>query len=410
MIISLLLTWALTASAQEPPLLLEPGEQHLLTQKFSKIWIEDQNIIQVVVKAPAYFIKALKPGRTHFRLDNNLYSLSVLPLESKKAISHWQILKDRFVGLHVGLCQFRACLTGKLYRLQDYEKILSLMEENNSQIYLALDVSDKLQMAVQNLISQRLRKNAVTPHKVIFSKPWNLSLHLLTKYTEQELQKLGVLAQQQDGATDIANNVKVAVKVVEVSENFEKKLGVRWPDSIDAQIINEAQILGPQALDIAITAAEKNGKAKVLASPNLICRSGKEASFFAGGEFPVKVVSLHSKEVSWKRYGVGLKLKPLIDGAGQMSLQIETEVSTLDRSISIDDLPALHTNRVSSFFDLINSKTIAISGLIKSESSENSEGIPFLKNIPVLGALFESKNFQQNKSKLIIFVTPELFN
>ena len=391
---------------------VELGEDYLITKKFNKIWIEDQNSIRLQIKNNKYFIKTLKTGISYYRLDNALTKVVVSPIGSKKSYSDWKILSAKFVGLRVGPCGANTCLYGALYRLSDYVRILDYIEKNNSRIYLALKVAPAISKNLQEYIEERLRLKGLTPLKVQFAEPWKIYYSGLKYKTENEneLRSLGLRLEYIQQSTDIADNIKVAVKVVEITKNFERKLGVRWPDAYQAQVIGNSQISGADAFDIAINAAEKAGEARILASPNLICRSGKEADFFAGGEFPIKVLGLRSKEILWKRYGIGLKLKPFIDPIGQMSLQIETEVSTLDRSITVDDIPALHTNRVSSYFDLIRSHTIAISGLIKSEVSENSEGIPFLKNIPVLGALFSSKNFQENKSELVIFVTPELMN
>lgn len=391
---------------------LELGESYFLKQGFQKIWIENKKIISVQKKNNRYYIKSLQPGLVHFRLDNQLYKINVLPIGSKKTFSDWKLFSKKFVGLNVDYCGYEVCLQGTLYRRTDYLRILNIMEQNKSRLYLSLNVDAALANLLQQDIAQRLRLKGLTPLKVQFGKPWRVfySKAKIKMETENSFRSLGLKLEFSPQATDVADNIKVAVKIVEITKNFEHKFGVRWPDSYQAQIIDPFMLKWADSFDLAINAAEKEGEAKILASPNLICRSGKEADFFAGGEFPIKVIGLRSKEIQWKRYGIGLKLKPLIDPVGQMSLHIETEVSTLDRSITVDDMPALHTNRVSSFFDLISSRTIAISGLIKSEVSENSEGLPLLKNIPILGRLFASKNFQENKSELVIFVTPELMN
>lgn len=403
----------LTAFSSETPaeIHLELGEDSRIIKKFSKIWVEDQKIIRVQVKQNNYFIKALKTGMTHFRLDNNLNQVTISPIGTKKTYADWRKLLIQFVGLNVEYCGPHVCLTGTLYRTRDYLRITESIKKLKSKLYLSLKVDPMIEAELQKLIEQQLRLKGLTPLKVQFTEPWKI-YYAKEKYkseNENEINDLGIQLEYLQHATDIADNIKVAVKVVEITKNFERKLGVRWPDSYQAQVIN-SQWSSENSFDLAINAAEKAGEAKILASPNLICRSGKEADFFAGGEFPIKVLGLRAKEIQWKRYGIGLKLKPVIDPLGQMSLHIETEVSTLDRSITVDDIPALHTNRVSSFFDLISSRTIAISGLIKSEVSENSEGVPFLMNLPILGALFNSKNFQENKSELVIFVTPELMN
>lgn len=411
-------------NSQSHQIHIELGEDYFLTKKFNKIWIENKNLIVARIKKNKFYLKTLKIGTTHFRLDNTLYKVVISPLGSKKTYADWKNLVNKFVGLNVDYCAHYVCLKGILYRVHDYERIIDHIDKNDAKIYLALNVDPSIAIALQKIISAHLRSKGLTPLKIhlpvrkfkqqstLQSDLWKIFYTKVKYKTENEskLTALGLHLEYLPQTTDVADNIKVAVKIVEITKNFERKLGVRWPDSYQAQVINGSHINGENTFDLAIQAAEKAGEAKILASPNLICRSGKEADFFAGGEFPIKVLNLRSKEILWKRYGIGLKLRPLIDPLGQMSLHIESEVSTLDRSITVDDVPAIHSNRVSSFFDLTSSQTIAISGLIKSEISENSEGLPFLKNIPILGALFRSKNFQSNKSELVIFVTPELMN
>jgi pilus assembly protein CpaC len=91
-----------------------------------------------------------------------------------------------------------------------------------------------------------------------------------------------------------------------------------------------------------------------------------------------------------------------------MSIYMETEVSALDPSTSVDGIPGLFTNRIQSHFDLEQSKTIVLSGLIKSDQSKVTQGIPGLSRLPILGTLFSSQDFRDNKTELLVFVTPEV--
>lgn len=398
------------AQANSLPLLMELGEHRMISQRFNKVWIENPKVLVAEVKNNRFYLKTLATGITYYRLDNRLFKVIVSDIGSRRAFSEWQKLKNKFVGINIAYCGYSICLKGQLYRLADYIQILKLAHSTHTEILMAMNVAPSLQPALQKYLEEEFRKKSVTPLKFQFGEPWSIyTTKSKSKNAIQEVAKImGIKTEYKTDSTEISENIKISVKIVEVSKNFERKIGVRWPDSYQAEVLDHSKLILAPAFDIALNAAEKSGDAKILASPNLICRSGKEADFFAGGEFPIKVLGLRSKEIQWKRYGIGLKLKPNVDALGQMSLQIETEISTLDRSISVDDVPALHTNRVSSFFDLIQSKTIALSGLVKSEVSENHEGVAWLKNVPVLGALFNSKNFQENKSELIIFVTPEL--
>lgn len=159
---------------------------------------------------------------------------------------------------------------------------------------------------------------------------------------------------------------------------------------------------------VALKALESKGLGKVLASPTLNCRSGAEAEFHAGGEFPIRLTGFRRQAVEWKKHGVVLKVKPEADSLGAIKLSIDSEISLIDNSQLVDGLPALKINRVSSHFDLKESNTIALSGLIQESWSRGQSGLFGLSQIPVLGALFRSHDFLNYKSELIIFVTPEV--
>lgn len=388
---------------------LEPGETFSVPAGTARIWIENQNAMQAQNGVHGLFLKAIAPGASRVRLGKKLLNFIVPVNGTRTTYFDWLTLSKRLVGVNVSYCGDRVCLNGTLFRHRDYLRITEWINQNDSRIYLNLSADETLQRQISRTIETRLREGGITPQKIIFSTPWKIYLPPNT-LVPPAAEKLGLQAVQFLRAVDLADNVKVSVRIIEMNRSFERKLGVRWPDSFSGQVLSNSRFETPAAFDVAINAAEKSGEARLLASPNLICRSGKEAEFFAGGEIPVKILNLKNSSVTWKRYGIGLKLKPLVDPVGAMSLQIETEVSSIDRSIAVDDLPAFHVNRVSSYFDLVNRRTIALSGLLKTEDSENSEGLPFLRSLPVLGRLFSSNNFLKNKSELMIFVTPELLS
>jgi pilus assembly protein CpaC len=185
--------------------------------------------------------------------------------------------------------------------------------------------------------------------------------------------------------------------------------GLKWPDTYSARILPQG-LERTEDLIFNGKALEESGHGKILASPNIICRSGKEAEFLAGGEFPIKILNYKVQDIVWKRYGILLRVKPKADSAGRISLSIETEISTIDKSTAVDGVPGLLTNRVSSHFDLTQPRTIALSGLIKNEDGTSSAGIPYLSRVPILGPLFSSKDFQEKRTELVIFVRPSILS
>ena len=149
---------------------------------------------------------------------------------------------------------------------------------------------------------------------------------------------------------------------------------------------------------------------KVIANPKLLCRSGESAHFLAGGEIPIKLVGFKTSEVQWKKYGVILDITPLADIQRGISTKLVTEVSLLDEAHKIEGIPGLLTNRIETHFDIRGEKTIALSGLIKNEIGRGSQDTPLLSAIPLLGELFKSKEYKENKTELIIFVTPRVIS
>jgi pilus assembly protein CpaC len=182
---------------------------------------------------------------------------------------------------------------------------------------------------------------------------------------------------------------------------------VRWPAEYQAQVLPKFSA-GPEPLLATLRALEARGRAQILASPNLLCRSGSEAKFHAGGEFPIRIFSRNSRDVIWKQHGVLLRVRPRADFQGAISLELETEVSLLDMAGAVDGIPALKSNSVRSHFDLPGRRTIALSGLLRQEIGDARDGLPYLMNLPVLGRLFSSAQYLKRQSELVIFVTPEI--
>ena len=128
----------------------------------------------------------------------------------------------------------------------------------------------------------------------------------------------------------------------------------------------------------------------------------------AGGEIPIQIIKYRTQEVIWKQYGIRLRVKPVADSSGRMSISIDTEISTLDEATKVDNIPGILTNHVSSHFDLSRPQTIALSGLLKNEEGRSHNGLPYLSRIPILGGLFSSQSYKDFETELIIFVRPSI--
>ena len=162
-----------------------------------------------------------------------------------------------------------------------------------------------------------------------------------------------------------------------------------------------------------VDALKQNNLVKVLAEPTLIALSGREASFLAGGEFPIPVPqALGVVTINYKSFGVGLVFTPTVVSPNKINMTVAPEVSDLDfaNAVSIQGflIPSITTRRASTTIELADGQSFAIAGLLRDTVREQISKFPVLGDIPILGALFRSSSFQKNETELIIIVTPHL--
>jgi len=241
------------------------------------------------------------------------------------------------------------------------------------------------------------------------------------------------------------HQVMLEVKIAEMHRSVLERLGIdlayAWKGDFAYSLLNNLFNLDPKngAISMGETAAvinpsrnglfratsggvtltgfldvlKQNGLVKVLAEPTLICRSGEDAQFLAGGEIPVPVPQgLGTVAIEYKQYGVQLVFSPSVISGDRVSLRVFPEVSELDYANAVQIsgmvIPALTTRRASTVVELGNGQSFAIAGLLHNEVRENIKRYPGLGDIPVLGTLFRSSEFRKNETELVIIVTPHL--
>ena len=175
--------------------------------------------------------------------------------------------------------------------------------------------------------------------------------------------------------------------------------------------ITSAWQSGNQAVNGALRAMERDGLLKTLAEPNLTAVSGESAKFLAGGEFPIPVVdTLGQVSVTFKEFGIGVAFTPVVLSGGRISLKIEVEVSELTNDgavvLSNISIPALKKREAKSTVELPSGGSLALAGLLSQDTRQDIDGFPGLKDIPILGTLFRSRDYQNSETELVIIVTP----
>jgi pilus assembly protein CpaC len=231
-------------------------------------------------------------------------------------------------------------------------------------------------------------------------------------------------------SVETPSQVTLQVRIAEVDRNILKQIGVDWSRvgrTVSFNTINNQGLTMPtNQLAVGmlsnvlamVDALATEGFLTVLAEPNLTAVSGQTASFLAGGEFPYPVAQPGSVgntaiiTIQFQQFGVQLAFTPTIIDANHLSLRVRPEVSQLDFAnavvISGSLVPGLTVRRAETTIDLASGQSFALAGLLMHDTSQNISKVPWLGDIPILGALFRSNKFQNNESELVVIVTPYL--
>ncbi|HJZ19700.1 MAG TPA: type II and III secretion system protein family protein [Bradyrhizobium sp.] len=269
--------------------------------------------------------------------------------------------------------------------------------------------------------------------------------------TPIEAQQAGDLAGRLTGSPDKVINsivvrgrdqVMLKVTVAEVARSIIKQLGIDLngsmsygnsavtfnnanPFTANGQPLTNNSITtsfgSTPSVQATIRAMESAGVVRTLAEPNLTAISGESATFIAGGEFPIPTgvtcqtatgggTGPCSPSVGFKKFGISLNFTPIVLTEGRISLRVMTEVSEVsnDNSISISGLtvPSIKTRRAETTLEIPSGGSMAMAGLIQDQTKQAINGLPGLSQLPVLGALFRSRDFVNNQTELMVLVTP----
>ena len=172
--------------------------------------------------------------------------------------------------------------------------------------------------------------------------------------------------------------------------------------------------LGNVAISALLEALETKGLVRTLAEPNLVALSGQEARFLAGGEFPIPVVDDDGGiAVSYRPFGIELRFTPRVVDSDVINLQLNAAVSEIDPDNTVStseaiSIPAFRRRETSTTVEMRDGESFAIAGLIQDDFSDTATQVPWLGDVPILGALFRSSSYQRNQSELVVIITAHL--
>ncbi len=232
----------------------------------------------------------------------------------------------------------------------------------------------------------------------------------------------------------LSAQINISVRIVEVSRSLSSQFGFSWEALLDngrffmrntgsslfdatsgdfaGSSVTNALVGGVSKsgnLGGVLTALSSNGLATVLAEPNLTAISGETAGFAAGGEVPIIITTNNNITINYKQYGVIMRMTPTLLSPNRISLHIAPEVSDLsdDGAVELDGntIPAFKVRRADTTVELASGQSFALGGMLRSTTDQTVDGVPGLRNIPLLGHLFESESNDKEETELVIIAT-----
>jgi pilus assembly protein CpaC len=395
-----------TAAAEQPalqqgPLSMDAGKGTMLrlSEDAVSVFVADPTIADVHVPSPkTLFVLGKKTGTTTLYVlgPNNKTLLQRTIVVARDMITVRNTIAGRFPNLNVQVStgQGSLLLTG--------------------QVPNSLDAD-----AIVQAITPYLADKEVLINRMTIDRPLQVQLRVrITEVDRNVTQQLGINWQAMGSAVgNFYGGIFSGRPIYNLSQPIANGAGgVTYPVNLptnNAYSLLGAFKTGNVDIRALVDALNQEGLLTVLAEPNLVALSGQTASFLAGGEFPIPVSQTNGAiSVEFKQFGVKLDFTPTVLNERRISLKVRPEVSQIDSTASVTTggvtVPGLSVRRADTTVELASGQSFAIGGLLQSNTSDIVSQVPGIGSIPVLGKLFSSSNYQNNKTELVIMVTPYL--
>jgi pilus assembly protein CpaC len=388
-------------ASMQGPLSLDAGKGTMLNlnEDATSVFVADPSIADVQAPSPrAVFVLGKKTGMTTVYVlgANNRTLLQRTVVVSRDMIAVRNMISSRFPNLNVQLTtgQGSLLLTGQVSNSSDAD-------------------------AIVQAVTPYLAEKETLINRMTIDRPLQVQLRVrITEVDRNVTQQLGINWQAMGSAVgNFYGGLFSGRPIYNLNQPLANGAGgVTYPVNLptnNAYSMFGAFRTGNVDIRALVDALNQEGLLTVLAEPNLVALSGQTASFLAGGEFPIPVSQTNGAiSVEFKQFGVKLDFTPTVLSEHRISLKVRPEVSQIDTSVSVTTggitVPGLSVRRADTTVELASGQSFAIGGLLQSNTTDIISQVPGVGSIPVLGKLFSSSNYQNNKTELVIMVTPYL--
>jgi pilus assembly protein CpaC len=392
-----------------PRMEFSPGQSHLIRMpagvNLQKVKVEDDKVVQVEVTSPREIVLHAKSvGSTSIMIWDKTGQVTVMD-----------------VGVVGNTAAMDATtLKGKLQQMLPNEKGIMVGTAGKS-LVLSGTVTDAVKVdKAMTLAEAYAGKENKVINMLQVGAPQQVMLEVkVAEINRTEAEKLGFNFGMESGRNFIYGILGGNAAIL-------SRFGISTGKAVDTPNISTifpsgdsttVGVSGFEHRSFLIDAQKNDGLIKILAEPNIVAISGQEGSFLAGGEILIPVPQANgTSSLESKLFGVGLRFLPIVLDEGRINMKIQPEVTDLVGFTSVATtglgattlVPTLTTRRISTTVELSDGQSFAIGGLLQDNTRESIKRFPLLGEIPILGALFRSTEFQKNKTELLIVVTPRL--
>src|SRR6266849_3942049 len=417
------------------------GSQKLLTiPDISRIAVGDSSVADVKnIGNNQVLIIGAGEGKTTLLVwrakgHRKSYAISVKKQDPNEVVSEIRNLVGEMEGVTVRMVGDRIYLDGRAYTTQEADRIQQV-----AGLYPNISNFVKVTANAKELVAQTLNEafqksglkgvQANVIGATIFlegsveSQPDLHKAELVTKAIGEKVENLLTVG--------IKRMILSEVQFVEIRRSAKDRYGAKYPTDITGTGTLNATVtkgLFPStpwqgtaagdakaSSDFSVGVQTNNSYGRILAQPKLVCASGEQAEFLAGGELPIPLITNNQFTVQYKQYGIILKIRPTADRNGNIQTEIEAESSEVDASVAVSvggsaSVPGFRTRKVKTSVTVQHGDTIVLSGVFSHDEQKFVSKLPGIGSIPIIGELFKNRGFDSSKRELLIFVQPKVVN
>ncbi len=414
--------WGVGNLLEGPPLVLGQGEQRLVRFEGLKRYSLGSPIVRAVSLSSdpdRLLLKGIQVGITDlwvWKQDGSTERrfIEVRKVDRREKPTRLEQALSRLQETEVYYSDQGAVLRGEIQSLGELARIQSLQNSYPKEILNETEIGPQLLALGKKRIEAWIFAHPEAAELSVETLGQGLwvSGHIARARARQEIERqlralFPAIQLDLESLPDDSPTIFFRVFLLEIRKAQFGRLGIDWPGSVSGAF--KASTWGIReaiALDLALQALEGEGSAKILSRPELVVRAPGEAELFAGGELPIRTKSPYSSNVTWKPFGLTLKLKVTHATRERVRVDILTEVSSLNPDISDSPIPGIHANRMKTQVDARFGSPLFLSGLLQEGARETARGLPLLGKIPVLGALFSSEDYLNERSELVAVLLP----